>query len=566
MNQHYLKIAESLDATYEKSKTKIINDPNHLFNGGYADSYLISETTGAAGILHNLICTYCCKESKYYKNPEVLERINAGCDFILRSTNPDCTINVLISDFHAPATFDLLNIVRAYRIFLKYADQTEAEKETACRVLIVITHHAKGMLVTGFRTPNHRWMEAAALLMTYNILGWPELKAKADKYLAEGIDIDEYGEFTERSAGMYNAVNDNALLTIAEEGKHPEIYEYVERNMDLLFNYIECDGSIFTQNSRRKDKGEGSASGKFFPGHPYYFLYLWAGHTLKNKKYLKFAEEIFNDSVDNNRGAPNAMWVYLLNPELIEWDSEKDLKGIEIPKTYSAFYPLSNIYRRSKEYFSYSIIANNPNFLFVKCGDLNIYVRACASFFAIAQFVPTEVVKTDEGYRMEITAVDDYMLPFETPPATSDWFAMDHSIRKKVCVCTLKITIDFIELENGLKLRVKTEGTEKVPFKLEYVVIPNCKVETENLVMDAHAGEYISLKNGNVRLEHIDKGHTITVKGMFCKHLYHKTLRGSVPQVKDSFTIYSTDFTPIDREVEILCTMRTSTYTDADKI
>ena len=45
---------------------------------------------------------------------------------------------------------------------------------------------------------------------------------KVRTYLSEGIDCDEYGGFTERSVGVYNPVNVNSMLVLAEEGNMPE--------------------------------------------------------------------------------------------------------------------------------------------------------------------------------------------------------------------------------------------------------------------------------------------------------------------------------------------------------
>ncbi|MTQ81655.1 hypothetical protein [Ruthenibacterium lactatiformans] len=567
MKEQYLSMVQSMDLFYETVSRRRITLESDPFSGGYSDICGLSETSTASGFMSNFLQIYACRDSKYYRSPSVLCEINNACRYILSHTNKDCTSNLMITDFHTPATFDVISIVRGYRIFLKYCGQTEAEKETAALVLSVIERHAKGILASGFRTPNHRWVESAALFMTYNILGWPELNEKARKYVAEGIDIDVYGEFTERSPGMYNAVNDNALLVMAEEGNMPELYPMVAKNMELLFNYIECDGSIFTQNSRRKDKGEGAASGKWYPGHPYYYLYLWAGLIMKNKRFLKFADYIYRDSVAGGRGTPGALWLFLLNPELIDFDLDAEIVDTILPTTYAAYYPLSNIYRRRKEFFSYSIIANSPNFLFLKCGDLTVYVRACASFFMKAQFIPKKVEKTETGFRLQMHVSDDYKLPLETPPATSDFYAIDHSKRKHCQLCELDIFLDFIDTENGLKMHVYTESNASpIPFKLEYVVLPSCRVETDNVMLDAHAGGNIVIKQGAVRLEHFESGHTILINGLFGKHRYHTNMRGSVPPASDAFTIYSTDFCPVDAIVEFICDIRDSASVPSNPI
>ena len=143
----------------------------------------------------------------------------------------------------------------------------------------------------------------------------------------------------------------------------------------------------------------------------------------------------------------------------------------------------------------------------------------------------------------------EYRLPLENP-TTPVWREMDHSKRGVVHACDLDFTVEFTDLPDGVRLRITTEGVAEVPFKLEYVVSPNCRVETADVVTEAVAGNQITVKHGKIRLEH-PTGPEITIDGGFASHLYHSGMRGSVPQAKDAFTIYSTCDTPVDRTVEI---------------
>ena len=63
----------------------------------------------------------------------------------------------------------------------------------------------------GFHTPNHRWAIAGMLKLCGRLFNDDVMYASADRYLAEGIDCNEDGEYAEKSAGNYNSVNNDAM-------------------------------------------------------------------------------------------------------------------------------------------------------------------------------------------------------------------------------------------------------------------------------------------------------------------------------------------------------------------
>ena len=551
MKAHYSLIVAAAEKSFESMSRSICCDEASLYRGALDNQFnsLIEPGTGS-GLSHSCCTLYSCAESKYYRDEALLDIVNNACDMILRTAHEDGTHDFLATNYYTPATFELVSICRGYKIFVRHMQGTEAENYTRGQMIRAIAHWAKGCLNGGFHTPNHRWVESAAMALCYNILGWPELMVKINSYLSEGIDCDEYGEFTERSMGSYNPINVNAMMVMAEELNKPELYEYARRNMELTFFYYEGDGTIFTRNSRRLDSGQE----RVFPGHIWYYLYLWAGELFGEKKYLKFADDIFKASVMNGLGCPGQLWLYLDRPQLKEL--EPDLTGAVIPTEYHAFYPNSRILRVRKGDFSYTLLSRNPDFMHIKFGNQTMTLRMCSSFFAVAQFEPKTIAKTETGYRMTFRGHGEYKGLFPEPPVSPDWDKMDHSLRPVLHSCDLDYTLDITDREDGVSLHIQVDNTPRVPFKLEFVIPAGMRLETDQVMLDTTSGGQLTIKEGDMRVEDTATGSEVTVRGLFADHMYHKNMRGSIPPRPGSFTVYATGFSPIDRTIEIFFSRR----------
>ncbi len=543
MFDHYGIILKAAEREYEDCVSRLCADGRNLYENAVETAAYITDPRYDTTFINLCCALYGCAESVYYRSGELLSRIVSSCEMLQRIAHRDGTVDSLVTNFYMPPSFELQDICRAYDNLQKYSNGAPAENKALASVESTVSLFAQGCLNGGFHTPNHRWVECAALLMSYKILKLPPLLEKAERYLSEGIDCDEYGEFTERSVGCYNATNVNSLMVMAEAGGYDGLYAHVRKNLDLTFDYLDADGTLFTKNSRRQDRDDDA----FYPAHCWYFLYLWAGWLFKNDRYLKFAYMMFSDSVSRGLGAPSALWLYQRMPELKTLDLSKiDLR---IPDTYHAYYPNSNIVRVRKRDFSYTLMANNPDFMFVKFGRSLLSVRMCASFFAVAQFKPQKLMKTENGYRMEFTGHGEYRGLLPSPTVSPDWYQMDHASRSVVHPCDLDFSVDFADISDGVKLKIHVSNTPRVPFKLEIIIPAGSRVEGDSFVFDAPRDGDISVKTGDIRIEEVETGCAATVSGLFYEHMYHRQMRGSLPPLKGAFCIYATGFTPIEREI-----------------
>ena len=496
MRSHYPLLVSAAEKKLENMLTMICTDETSLYRGALDDQYnsLLEPGTGS-GLIHSCCVLYSCKESRYFRDPALLPVIHDACEMILRTAHPDGTSDFLATNFYTPASFEIISLCRGYKLFAKYMEDNAAELSLRDLMIRTISHWGNGCLNGGFHTPNHRWVESAAMAMCYNITGDPALLTKINCYLSEGIDCDEYGEFTERSMGTYNPINDNAMMILAEELHKPELYEYVKRNMELTFSYYESDGTVFTRNSTRQD----SAYDRTFPSRIWYYLYLWAGELFGEPRYLKFAADMFQTSAMNGEGVPECLWLYLERPKL--QTLEPDLTDISIPTEYHSFYPNSRILRVRKGDFSYTLLSRNPDFLHIKFGTQTMTLRMCSSFFAVAQFAPETITKTETGYRMTFRGHGEYKGLFPEPPASPDWDKMDHSLRPVIHSCDLDYTLDITDLEDGVSLHIRVDNTPRVPFKLEFVLPAGVKLETDQVILTTTPDGELAIKEGSMRIE-----------------------------------------------------------------
>ncbi|MFA7673191.1 MAG: hypothetical protein WCY62_04995 [Clostridia bacterium] len=537
MKAHYKDIVKANEAAirwtlkYYDPSIKALGGPY-----GYA-SYGMN-----SGSLETLVSGYYCEDSRYYKDDDIFEKMNdilAYCDHAHR---PNYTIDMMESNFYTGPLFECINLSRAYKIMAGYA-QTDREKDLLIRYHKYLYKAGMSLVNGGIHTPNHRWIGSAAMMMLYNILGMPELKAMADGFLNEGVDMDENGEWTERSA-MYNEVCDTSFINLYEETKDIKYLDPVKRNLDLMFTYIEPNFTVFTQNSNRKDKMEGDVANVVYPGF-FYFDYAYMAYLTGDPYYASFADDLVKNIKERGGTGPSVLWMYLIHPQMKDFDPVRK----PYPKSYNVFH--TDIVRRKADDLSITLMTRSPNFLFIQKGELRCFVRICASFFAVAQFVPEKITRMgDDTYYVSMKAHGEYYGPMTVKPATPVWKDMDKSLRPVVNPVDLEYCITVTMEDRKVSLDIKTNGCDRVPYKVEFCFTAPCTVINNKKTYEGEAGRFLTFCGNDVEIaRNEDK---LIINDAFSNHTFHYCMRGSVPQCMDAFTVYYTDFTNVDKKIEIM--------------
>ena len=127
---------------------------------------------------------------------------------------------------------------------------------------------------------------------------------------------------------------------------------------------------------------------------------------------------------------------------------------------------------------------------------------------------------------------------------------MDHSKRKIINIQKFHTEITVHIKENGAVLDIETSGCERIPTKLEFVMTPGGKLDTDSFASHTKAGDYLFLKKGGARY-FLDTRRYIEIKGGFCEHTYAEHMRGAFPADEKMTTLAMTATTPQRSTVEI---------------
>lgn len=155
-------------------------------------------------------------------------------------------------------SFSINDLCLAVELLHRY--RPDGFDEVEAQLLDIARRATPALAAGGVHTPNHRWELASALgaLAAHVHADDPAVRAvlvdRVDVWLAEGIDIDDDGQYSERS-GIYAAeVTNPSLIALAADLDRPGLLDHVRRNLHALVDLVEDDGEVENVHSRRQDQ------------------------------------------------------------------------------------------------------------------------------------------------------------------------------------------------------------------------------------------------------------------------------------------------------------------------
>ncbi|MFB6641340.1 hypothetical protein ACFCYF_29300 [Streptomyces chartreusis] len=289
------------------------------------------------------------------------------------------------------------------------------ELREAADVLAEIAGGASERLRTGgVHTPNHRWELCAALARLHRSFPDDRLLDRIGAWLAEGVDIDAEGLYSERSANYAAHVSNPSLLLLADVLDRADLLDAVERNLATTLDLIRPDGTVETVHSRRQDQNGPFPLAPFLPH--YRLLAIRTGRG----DFARAARLAAADGIDD----PDLLAETLLTPDLCRvlptaaaatprrerYLTTARLAARASATAHTVVYGGSDVpeHRRIR-----SGLACNPTFLRLFAGDAVLdAVRLSRGFFDLGPFRAEAVRQlADSRYRLTETLTAAYYQP-----------------------------------------------------------------------------------------------------------------------------------------------------------
>nr|WP_315151048.1 hypothetical protein [uncultured Flavobacterium sp.] len=435
-----------------------------------------------AGSIAVMAASFSNSKSEYYKSKLLADKMNQAIDVLLKEQYPDGTLDAGGNMQSPPDTAFILEMLCPAAAVLNLEKQKDLEP-LKDKLKKFITNAGEAMITGGVHTPNHRWVICAALASINSLYPDARYVRRVDQWLAEGIYLNQDGDYSERS-GVYSAVINKALITMSRLLNKPELLEIVSKNLTTYYYRTETNGDIVTVNSKRQDQFMNLTVVKFYSAYRYMAI-----HT-KNPMFAHMVAFIENLPAFTNEVLSDSLIFFMENTELRK-QIPVEGKGVN---DFEKFFAVSNLARIRRGKTSATLFggndkpitvvsgrSSNPNFLMYRKGDAILkYMRLSTSFFRLGYFSSDGIVKEGNKYILKETKEGDYYQPLvaEFHKADGDyklsesqdrrfWNKMDFDSRTKSNVKKQVTVIEIIENNGALNLDFKVDGPPNVEVTIE---------------------------------------------------------------------------------------------------
>ena len=501
--------------------------------GGIRDANGLYHAGSASGFIRNLTAAYVSLGSRYVGSPELLAALDDAATFMLKAQHADGTIDLLTTNFHSPPDTGFILEWMCSAASVLRSSQNSAAAPLLAKLLTFIKRGADALAIGGIHTPNHRWVVCMALARANALIPDSRYVNRIDTWLAENIDIDADGQFTERSTSIYSPLTDRCLITVARLLDRPELLDAVRRNLQMSLYYMHADGQIATEGSRRQDQYQRGSMRSYY--YPYRYMAL-----LDNDAH--FAAVVRQLESEQPTSLSGQLIYFLESPQLAGPLPEAAV----LPNDFERHFTHSKLVRIRRGDISATILEDNPSFFSLHLGSTAVVMRFASAFFGKGQFVGTDLHKEGSFWVMRQELIGPYYQPIAAAQRRADgnWHAMGQAKRPTSEVQRLQSIVRIREQPGGFDVEVDITGTDGVPIAIEF----GCPEGAFVSGADAIAGDSDrSLMTDDDAVVSVGSDH-IHLRNGRVEHEWTQ-IRGALPQLPGK-SLYATGFTPFRRTLE----------------
>ncbi|AOW11298.1 hypothetical protein EM308_07405 [Flavobacterium gilvum] len=420
--------------------------------------------------------------SVYYKSKVLAEKLNEAMDILLKEQYSDGTLDAGGNRQSPPDTAFVLESICPAAAVLNLDKQKDFEG-LRNKMKTFIVNAGEAMVTGGIHTPNHRWVVCAALANINSLYPDPKYVKRIDQWLAEGIYMNADGHYSERS-GIYSAVIDKALITIARLLDRPKLLDIVHKNLTTYFYYTEPNGDLVSVDSKRQDQFMNIKVNKF------YLQYRYMAIKTNDPVFVHMVNVIENLPEFTSEILPDSLCFFMENEEL-----RKPIPAVgSVTNDFEKFFALSNLARIRRGNTSVTLFggndkpleivsgrSSNPNFLMYRKGDSVLrYMRLSTSFFRMGYFSADGIVKEGNKYILKESKEADYYQPLAAEFIKPDgdyklsesqdgrfWNKMDFESRTRSNVKKQVTMIEIVENNGALDIDFIVDGPPNVEVTIE---------------------------------------------------------------------------------------------------
>jgi len=358
--------------------------------------------------MRRLVAPFVWPDSKYFHDETLIAPIEALLAKVEAEQSDDGTFRSGGNLHSPPDTAFLIEDMSVMIAGLR--DDRHPKSSTIAGRLAAMMRKAGPALVTGgIHTPNHRWELSAALAKIDQVDPSPAYRARIDQWLAEGVDIDADGFYSERSAIYASEVSNPSLLVLAHLPGLAGLRDLVRRNLETTIALAEpFGGEVEAVQARRQDQDQRRQT-----LHSYYLQYRELALLGGDSRFAGVARWI--ERHDGGR-LGDTLADFINAPELTRplpaetppfVDLRRSFKTVGLvrerrgPITASV-YAGSDWYADGKPSVFFNTIgsglATNPTLMRLWKGGLALdAVRLIPDFFNMGHFRPSEIALEPSG-------------------------------------------------------------------------------------------------------------------------------------------------------------------------